>query len=130
MRGDIVSFSQTLNYVLLHATEPGSEAHSITMRVMRQSNGFESWRQLQFNLAGGHRAQQFLFLREIMQPSWTSDTRQFSEHHQAVLPMARGHQSVCGRELTWYKYRSREDSYRGSIRRRRLTTFINGFPTF
>eukprot|EP00971_Amphidinium_carterae_P273413 5426226-Amphidinium_carterae.2 len=30
MRGDIVSFSQTLNYVLLHATKPGSEAHSIS----------------------------------------------------------------------------------------------------
>eukprot|EP00971_Amphidinium_carterae_P022159 437215-Amphidinium_carterae.2 len=27
MRGDIVNFSQTLNYVLLNATKPGSEAH-------------------------------------------------------------------------------------------------------
>eukprot|EP00971_Amphidinium_carterae_P127083 2517709-Amphidinium_carterae.1 len=38
MRGDITSFSQTLNYVLLHATKAGSEAHSIIRRVMRQSN--------------------------------------------------------------------------------------------
>eukprot|EP00971_Amphidinium_carterae_P263207 5221993-Amphidinium_carterae.2 len=39
MRGDIISFSQTLNYVLLHATKAaGNEAHSIIKRVMRQSN--------------------------------------------------------------------------------------------
>eukprot|EP00971_Amphidinium_carterae_P143625 2845718-Amphidinium_carterae.1 len=76
MRGDIVTFSQTLNYVLLHATKPGSEAHSITRRVMKQSNGLESWRQLQLHFAGGHRAQHFSLLRTmtIMQPSWTSDT--------------------------------------------------------
>eukprot|EP00971_Amphidinium_carterae_P044696 879368-Amphidinium_carterae.1 len=36
MKGDIVNFSQTVNYVLLHATKPGSEAHSIMRRVMRQ----------------------------------------------------------------------------------------------
>eukprot|EP00971_Amphidinium_carterae_P050370 992363-Amphidinium_carterae.2 len=45
MRGDIVNFSQTLNYALLHATKPSSEAHTIIKRAMRQSNGFESWRQ-------------------------------------------------------------------------------------
>eukprot|EP00971_Amphidinium_carterae_P168425 3337035-Amphidinium_carterae.1 len=56
MRNDIANFSQTLNYVLLHATKPGSEAHSIIRRVMRQSDGFESWRQLQLTFAGGHRA--------------------------------------------------------------------------
>eukprot|EP00971_Amphidinium_carterae_P169129 3350520-Amphidinium_carterae.1 len=69
MRGDrdVVSFSQTLNYVLLHAT-------TLTRRVMRQSYGFESWRQLQLHFAGGHRAQQFSFLRAIMQPSWNSDS--------------------------------------------------------
>eukprot|EP00971_Amphidinium_carterae_P312915 6218539-Amphidinium_carterae.5 len=71
MRGDIVSFSQTLNHVLLHATKPGSEAHSITRKEMRQSNGFESWRRPQLHFAGGHRAQQFSRLRTIMQPSWT-----------------------------------------------------------
>eukprot|EP00971_Amphidinium_carterae_P339413 6477227-Amphidinium_carterae.1 len=43
MRGDIANFSQTLNYVLPHATKPGSETHSITRRVIRKSNGFESW---------------------------------------------------------------------------------------
>eukprot|EP00971_Amphidinium_carterae_P023830 469794-Amphidinium_carterae.1 len=59
MRGDIVNFSQTLNYVQLHATKPGSGAHSIIRRVMRQSNGFESWRQLQLDFVGGHGAQQF-----------------------------------------------------------------------
>eukprot|EP00971_Amphidinium_carterae_P207478 4116720-Amphidinium_carterae.1 len=57
MTGDIVSFSQALNYVLLHATKQGNEAHSIVRRVMRQSNGSESWRQLQLQFAGGHRAQ-------------------------------------------------------------------------
>eukprot|EP00971_Amphidinium_carterae_P233371 4631927-Amphidinium_carterae.1 len=51
MRGDIVNFSQTLNYVLPHATKPGSEAHSITTRMMRQSNGFEFWRQPQLHFA-------------------------------------------------------------------------------
>eukprot|EP00971_Amphidinium_carterae_P288853 5735462-Amphidinium_carterae.2 len=53
MRGDIVYFSQTLNSVLLHSTKPGSEAGSIIRRVMRQSNSFESWRQLQLHFAGG-----------------------------------------------------------------------------
>eukprot|EP00971_Amphidinium_carterae_P239228 4748940-Amphidinium_carterae.2 len=74
MRGDIVSFSQTLNYVLLYATKPGSEAHSIIRRVMRQSNGSESWRQLQLHFAGGRRAQQFSLLRAIMHSSWNSNT--------------------------------------------------------
>eukprot|EP00971_Amphidinium_carterae_P271620 5389686-Amphidinium_carterae.1 len=86
MRGDIVSFSQTLNYVLLHATKQGSEAHPIIRRVMRQSNGFESWRQLQLQFAGGHRAQQFSLLRAIMQPpSWTSDTRQSTKQYYKWL---------------------------------------------
>eukprot|EP00971_Amphidinium_carterae_P212231 4212158-Amphidinium_carterae.2 len=62
MRRDIVNFSQTLNYVLLHATKPGSEARSIIRRVTRQSNGFEAWRQLPLHFAGGHRAQQFSLL--------------------------------------------------------------------
>eukprot|EP00971_Amphidinium_carterae_P153650 3046617-Amphidinium_carterae.1 len=75
MRGDIVSFSQTLNYALLHATKQGSEAHSIIRRVMRQSNGFKSWRQLQLQFAGGHRAQHLSLLRAIMQPSLTNETR-------------------------------------------------------
>eukprot|EP00971_Amphidinium_carterae_P351148 6491937-Amphidinium_carterae.1 len=85
MRGDIINFSQTLNYVLLHATKPGSEAHSIIRRVMRQSNGFESWRQLQLHFAGGHRAQQFLLLRASMQPSWNSHTRQFTKQYYKWL---------------------------------------------
>eukprot|EP00971_Amphidinium_carterae_P215146 4270273-Amphidinium_carterae.1 len=53
-KADILHFSQTLNYVLFHATKPGSEPHSIMRRVMRQSNGFESWRQLHLHFAGGH----------------------------------------------------------------------------
>eukprot|EP00971_Amphidinium_carterae_P330478 6463531-Amphidinium_carterae.1 len=60
MRGDIVNFSQKLNYVLPHATKP-SEAHSIIRRVMRQSNGFESWRQLQLHFAGDTELDNFLF---------------------------------------------------------------------
>eukprot|EP00971_Amphidinium_carterae_P160320 3178206-Amphidinium_carterae.4 len=78
MRDDIANFSQALNYVLLHATKPGSEAHSVIRQAMRQSNGFKSWRQLQLHFAGGHRAQHFSLLRRIMQPSWNSDTRQFT----------------------------------------------------
>eukprot|EP00971_Amphidinium_carterae_P313164 6223849-Amphidinium_carterae.2 len=60
MRRDIVNFSQTLNYVLLHVTKPGSEAHSVIRRVMRQSNGLESWRQLQLLFAGGHQYHKWL----------------------------------------------------------------------
>eukprot|EP00971_Amphidinium_carterae_P129995 2574835-Amphidinium_carterae.1 len=37
-KNDILQHSQTLNYVLLHATKQGSEPHSIMRRVMRQSN--------------------------------------------------------------------------------------------
>eukprot|EP00971_Amphidinium_carterae_P267544 5307141-Amphidinium_carterae.1 len=61
MRGDIVSFSQTLNYVLLHAPEAGRGG------------------------PGGHRAQQFSLLRAIMQPSWTSETRQFTRQYYKWL---------------------------------------------
>eukprot|EP00971_Amphidinium_carterae_P190476 3780263-Amphidinium_carterae.1 len=58
-KDDITSFSQTLNYVLVHSTKPGSEAHSMVKRIMRQSNGFE--------------------LRTIMQQScWDSTTKQFT----------------------------------------------------
>eukprot|EP00971_Amphidinium_carterae_P124021 2456240-Amphidinium_carterae.1 len=39
-RDDIMSFSQTLNYVLVHSTKPGSEADYIVRRVMKQSSGF------------------------------------------------------------------------------------------
>eukprot|EP00971_Amphidinium_carterae_P248784 4938349-Amphidinium_carterae.1 len=37
-KADIQQHSQTLNYVLLHATKQGSEPHSIMRRVMRQGN--------------------------------------------------------------------------------------------
>eukprot|EP00971_Amphidinium_carterae_P207736 4121892-Amphidinium_carterae.1 len=60
-KDDIVNFSQILNYVLSHSTKPGDE---------------KCWRQLQLHFAGGHRAQQFSFLRAIMQGSWNSYTRQ------------------------------------------------------
>eukprot|EP00971_Amphidinium_carterae_P146148 2896659-Amphidinium_carterae.1 len=121
MRGDVVSFSQTLKSVLLHATKPGSEAHSIIKTVMRQrppsSTIFASSRKHAAKLEQRH-----------------------STLHQAVLQMTRGHQSVRGREWTLYNHRSREDSYSGqqpqgqhcageSIRQRHLTTFTNGFPT-
>eukprot|EP00971_Amphidinium_carterae_P157905 3130057-Amphidinium_carterae.1 len=45
-KDDMTSFSQTLNYVLVHSTKPASEAHSMVGRIMRQSNGFQAWRQL------------------------------------------------------------------------------------
>eukprot|EP00971_Amphidinium_carterae_P103295 2044693-Amphidinium_carterae.1 len=76
-----VQASQTLNYVLLHATKQSSEAHPIIRRLMRQSNGSESWRQLQLQFAEGHRAQQFSLLRAIMQPSWTSETGQWISNY-------------------------------------------------
>eukprot|EP00971_Amphidinium_carterae_P202215 4012545-Amphidinium_carterae.1 len=43
-REEISSVSQTLNYVLVHATKPGSEPHSMIRRIMRTANGFEAWR--------------------------------------------------------------------------------------
>eukprot|EP00971_Amphidinium_carterae_P236434 4692202-Amphidinium_carterae.1 len=76
-----MNFNQTLNYVLLHSTKPGSEAHSIVRRVMRQSNGFEPRRQLQLHFASGHRARQFSLLRSIMQPSWGTNIRQFTKQY-------------------------------------------------
>eukprot|EP00971_Amphidinium_carterae_P027123 534751-Amphidinium_carterae.1 len=69
-KDDITNFSQALNYVLVHATQPGSEAHSMVRRIMRQSNGFEAWRQFTLQYAGGHRAQQCF----TMQLSWDSTT--------------------------------------------------------
>eukprot|EP00971_Amphidinium_carterae_P144664 2866638-Amphidinium_carterae.1 len=61
---DIQQHSQTLNYVLLHATKQGSEPHSTMRRVLRLNNGFESWRQFHLHPAGGHRAQQFCFFAQ------------------------------------------------------------------
>eukprot|EP00971_Amphidinium_carterae_P208466 4136069-Amphidinium_carterae.1 len=40
---------------------------------MRTANGFEAWRQLNLHYAGGHRAQQFSLLRQIMSPQWNAD---------------------------------------------------------
>eukprot|EP00971_Amphidinium_carterae_P067990 1345642-Amphidinium_carterae.1 len=76
---NILHFSQTLNYLLLHATKVGPEPHSIKRRVMRHSNGFESWRQLHLHFAGGHRAQQFSLLRAITLPTWDTNTKQFTK---------------------------------------------------
>eukprot|EP00971_Amphidinium_carterae_P241342 4792126-Amphidinium_carterae.2 len=45
-RDDITSFSQTLNYRLVHSTKPGSEAPSMARRIMKQSNGFLYFAQL------------------------------------------------------------------------------------
>eukprot|EP00971_Amphidinium_carterae_P255055 5063325-Amphidinium_carterae.1 len=75
----------SLNYVLLHATKQGSEPHSIMRRVMRQSNGFESWRQLRLHFAGGHRAQQLLLLRTITQPTWDKSAKQFMKQYYKWL---------------------------------------------
>eukprot|EP00971_Amphidinium_carterae_P124238 2461428-Amphidinium_carterae.2 len=83
MRGDIVSFSQTLNYVLLHATKPGSED--------KESDETIQWfRILETSTVAicgrpPNRAQQFSLLRTIMQPSWTSDTRQFTRQYYKWL---------------------------------------------
>eukprot|EP00971_Amphidinium_carterae_P214099 4248914-Amphidinium_carterae.1 len=38
MRSDIVNFGQPLNYVLLHATKPSTETHSIIRRPSRNSD--------------------------------------------------------------------------------------------
>eukprot|EP00971_Amphidinium_carterae_P274434 5445994-Amphidinium_carterae.1 len=85
MMDDIVNFSQTRNCVLPHAIKPGSEARSITRRVMRQSNGFESWRQLHLHFARGHGAQQFSFLRGNHA---TKLEQRHSTIHEAVLQLA------------------------------------------
>eukprot|EP00971_Amphidinium_carterae_P003171 62340-Amphidinium_carterae.1 len=70
---EITSVSQTLNYVLVHATKPGSEPHSMIKRIMRTANGFEAWRQLNLHYAGGHRAQKFSLLRKIISPQWNAE---------------------------------------------------------
>eukprot|EP00971_Amphidinium_carterae_P277444 5506314-Amphidinium_carterae.1 len=51
-RDEITSVSQTMNYVLVHATKPGSEPHSMIRRIMRTANGFEAGRQLSLHYAG------------------------------------------------------------------------------
>eukprot|EP00971_Amphidinium_carterae_P059714 1181397-Amphidinium_carterae.1 len=51
---------------------------NIRRRIMRQSNGFEVWRQLTLQKAGGHRAQPISLLRTIISPSWDSTTKQFT----------------------------------------------------
>eukprot|EP00971_Amphidinium_carterae_P122147 2418640-Amphidinium_carterae.1 len=50
-KDDIVNYNQTrpASKQLLHSTKPGSEAHLIARRMMRQLNGFKSWRQLQLH---------------------------------------------------------------------------------
>eukprot|EP00971_Amphidinium_carterae_P155390 3081731-Amphidinium_carterae.2 len=63
---------------------------------MRQSNGFESWRQLQLHFAGGHRAQQFSLLRTIMRPSWNSNTRQFTKQYYKWLEDINRYESENG----------------------------------
>eukprot|EP00971_Amphidinium_carterae_P277289 5503222-Amphidinium_carterae.1 len=83
-RDEITSFPQTLNYVLAHSTKPCSEAHSMIKRIMRQSNGFEAWRQLTLHYAGGHRAQQFSLLCAVMSPSWDS-TKELTKHYYRWL---------------------------------------------
>eukprot|EP00971_Amphidinium_carterae_P142901 2831069-Amphidinium_carterae.1 len=54
-------------------------------RVMRQANGFESWRQLHLHFAGGNRAQQFSLLRAITQPTWDTNTKQFTKQYYKWL---------------------------------------------
>eukprot|EP00971_Amphidinium_carterae_P253224 5027522-Amphidinium_carterae.1 len=54
-------------------------------RVMRQGNGFKSWRQSHLHFAGGHRAQQFSFLRAITQPTWDTSTKQFTKQYYKWL---------------------------------------------
>eukprot|EP00971_Amphidinium_carterae_P123142 2438374-Amphidinium_carterae.1 len=84
-KADIAHFSQTLNYVILHATKQGSEPHSIMRRVIRESNGFESWRRLHLHFSGGHGAQQFLLLCTITQPTWDTSTKQFTMQYYKWL---------------------------------------------
>eukprot|EP00971_Amphidinium_carterae_P107759 2133876-Amphidinium_carterae.1 len=47
--------------------------------------------------AGGHRAQQFSLLRTIMQPSWTSDTRQFTKKYYKWLEDINRYEAENGR---------------------------------
>eukprot|EP00971_Amphidinium_carterae_P173917 3447446-Amphidinium_carterae.1 len=84
-KDDIASFSQTLNYLLVHSTRPGSEAGSIVRRIMRQSSRFEACRQLTLHSAAGHRAQQFPLLRTLMQPNWDSTTKQLTRTYYKWL---------------------------------------------
>eukprot|EP00971_Amphidinium_carterae_P245850 4882918-Amphidinium_carterae.2 len=72
-RNEILSISQTLNYLLVHATTTGSEPHSMIRRIMRTANGFKAWRQVNLHYAGGHKSQQFSLLRTIMSAKWKAD---------------------------------------------------------
>eukprot|EP00971_Amphidinium_carterae_P011437 225181-Amphidinium_carterae.2 len=83
-RVEITNFSQTLNYVLVHSTKPDSETPSMIGRIMRQSNGFEAWRQITLHYAGGHPAQQFshcVQLRHRPRDSTKQFTLNFTKQH-------------------------------------------------
>eukprot|EP00971_Amphidinium_carterae_P119895 2374646-Amphidinium_carterae.2 len=60
-------------YILVHATKPGPEPHSMIKRITHTPNGFESWKQLILHYGGGHKAQPFSLLRTIMSPQWNAD---------------------------------------------------------
>eukprot|EP00971_Amphidinium_carterae_P036116 709730-Amphidinium_carterae.1 len=75
---DIMSFNQTLNYAFVHSTKRGSEAHSVVRRIMRQSSGFDAWRQLTLCRWISSSIIFSALLRTIMQSSWNSTTKQFT----------------------------------------------------
>eukprot|EP00971_Amphidinium_carterae_P156895 3110278-Amphidinium_carterae.2 len=68
----------------------------MTKRIIRQSNGFEAWRQLTLHYAGGHQAQLFALLRTITSPSWDSTTRQFTRQYYKWLEDINRYESENG----------------------------------
>eukprot|EP00971_Amphidinium_carterae_P106438 2108344-Amphidinium_carterae.2 len=52
---------------------------------MRQSNGFEFWRQLTLHYPGGHQTQHSSLLRTIMSPSCDSTTQTFTRQYYQWL---------------------------------------------
>eukprot|EP00971_Amphidinium_carterae_P011233 221102-Amphidinium_carterae.5 len=63
---------------------------------MRQSSGFEAWRQLTLHYAGGHRAQQVSLLCASMQPKWDPTTKQFTRQYHKWLEDINRYESENG----------------------------------
>eukprot|EP00971_Amphidinium_carterae_P338915 6476468-Amphidinium_carterae.1 len=93
---EITSISQVLKYVPVHSTKSRSNSHSIFRQIMRTSNDFETWIQLNLHYAGGTELQNFHYSVTIVyyhvstQGCKLTDT---SQNNKTILPMARKHQS-------------------------------------
>eukprot|EP00971_Amphidinium_carterae_P087626 1733753-Amphidinium_carterae.1 len=102
-KGDTAHFSQTLKYVLLHATKQGSEPHSINEESDETIEWFLIMETVAFTCCRRPPCtQQFLLLRTITQPTWDSSTKQFTKQYYKWL-------KVGGGELCQYNHRTRED---------------------